>query len=169
LRAAAAVVTSIAWQPRWHAAIVARERVVCQRRCRRNQRMARAAIGVPPPPALAVPPTTTDTPSNGGNWTSHHNWFAFRGSGPTRRFLPSCAPANPHVQFDEREVETGLLFAGTAPPLDSALRKCLNLFRFPHDPPRSKKPVPELHHSTGQPRWLGNFWLLGRTYRGDGV
>jgi hypothetical protein len=27
--------------------------------------------------------------------------------------------ANPHVQFDEREVETGLLFAGTAPPLDS--------------------------------------------------
>jgi len=27
--------------------------------------------------------------------------------------------ANPHVQFDEREVETGLLFAGTAPSLDS--------------------------------------------------
>jgi hypothetical protein len=27
--------------------------------------------------------------------------------------------ANPHVQFDEREVETGLLIADTAPPLDS--------------------------------------------------
>ena len=29
--------------------------------------------------------------------------------------------ANPHVQFDEREVETGLLIAGTAPPLDSTM------------------------------------------------
>jgi hypothetical protein len=29
--------------------------------------------------------------------------------------------ANPHVQFDEREMETGLLFAGTAPSLDSTL------------------------------------------------
>jgi hypothetical protein len=27
--------------------------------------------------------------------------------------------ANPHVQFDEREMETDLLFAGTAPSLDS--------------------------------------------------
>jgi len=27
--------------------------------------------------------------------------------------------ANPHVQFDEREMETGLPFAGTAPSLDS--------------------------------------------------
>jgi hypothetical protein len=29
--------------------------------------------------------------------------------------------ANPHVQFDEREMETDLLFAGTAPSLDSTL------------------------------------------------
>jgi hypothetical protein len=34
--------------------------------------------------------------------------------------------ANPHVQFDEREVETDLLSAGTAPPLDSTLA-CLFL------------------------------------------
>jgi hypothetical protein len=30
--------------------------------------------------------------------------------------------AKPHVQFDEREAETGLLSEGTAPPLDSTLR-----------------------------------------------
>ena len=29
--------------------------------------------------------------------------------------------ADPHVQFDEREVKTGLLFVGVAPPLDSTL------------------------------------------------
>ena len=31
--------------------------------------------------------------------------------------------ANPHVQFDEREVETNLHFAGTAPSLDSTRKR----------------------------------------------